>query len=952
LSGLGGEDGDGLGALHDRLLVHFGNLRDLRRGNGAPVFALEHGLAPAEVAILRSEVASAIARGDLCRDAWLPLVVYATELGYDFSGDEYWQTFEGRTPGWAERADRAYLRLRFREFTDLFGGARPAGPWAKNFSIICWPITHAVLPADLQRHLARLLFDYRRALTSNLLADPEELGRHLAARSFDTSARFRHFAQNVSLLGRVAASLLLGENTRSPLLLNSTLDRIVEDLSRERAARRWLHGARAAVARLETRGFLPSAMTNGEGATDRAVLAPLTDPRLSIQQDADDWVAFMEIPDLSALGGRFPEVGEELADRRVVLAGVSGAPVARGRLLYPGQRFRLRDWPAATEPVITVEGGEAATNSILAEQSVLSPGPWLFRVRAPGYAAEVRSKRVRPGGEYVLLSEDPLPADLPTWICAVPIATGRVHALEVRAPSVIKGEHVACLRRLGVGTQADLEVRPAGLFPASWDGQGQAEWLAGEDAVLAVTSTRSVTKLIWVLDEVPVVVPWPEGESRIFIEIEGLSIGRHQVLVSVFDPDDSLVAEEAMVLDVRPHRPRPEGGTGRHGLVIVPTPVAPTLNELWDGDAVLEVRGPAGVDARIELHLRDRSGSKAAFVETTVRLPVDAQDWAGLFERILRRDEGVQKAYDEVETCEIRVSHEDLGAVTLRCERPFAPLRWAAGRDARGPLLRLINNTEGSPVEIRLSDFRSPDRTEIVPIDERSDLRFSAGGLAVAAAGSATAAMILPPTVRHLGDFRPAPRLSPVRASLETIKGRIELAGRWGSASRSYDPFGEFGRVQVQRAIAADLAGAVGGHQWSVLERRKAEVDDVSEDVLLGAIGTKTHQRAVGRDVARSAHFLVSEPPEERAESFATTLAANARVTRHRSEDPRFAEFLLRLASAPDSLCEWEPHELSVQIQRVLTAPFLIRAARCLVFAIEARATPGLPATFEGWAWR
>lgn len=153
MSGPGNDGKDGLGALHDRLLVHFGNLRDSRGEIDAPVFALEHGLAPAEVALLRDDVTAAIGGGDVRLDAWLPFVVYATEIGYEFSGDEYWQTFEARTPGWAERGDRSLLRRRFREFKDLFGGAQPAGPWAKNFSIICWPITHAVLPADLQRHL-------------------------------------------------------------------------------------------------------------------------------------------------------------------------------------------------------------------------------------------------------------------------------------------------------------------------------------------------------------------------------------------------------------------------------------------------------------------------------------------------------------------------------------------------------------------------------------------------------------------------------------------------------------------------------------------------------------------------------------------------------------------------------------------------------------------------------
>ena len=938
-----------LGDLHERLYAHFGGLRDSRVAIGAPVFALEHGLAPAEIALLRQEVITVIGEGTIPVEAWLPFVVYATEIGYDFSGDEYWQTFESRTPGWTEVGDRPYLRDRFYEFKELFGGAEPAGPWAKHFSIICWPITHAVLPADLQRHLVRLLFEYRRALTSDLLADPEELGRQLAARSFHTSSRFQHFAQNVGLLGRVAASLLVGENEQSPFLLTSTLKRIVEDLSRERIARLWLRDARTAAARLWTRGFLPTRSSQGHEGRERAALAPLTDPKLSLQNDVDGWAAFMEMPDLSVLGGRFPEVADELGRRRTVLGGVTGAPLARGRLLYPGQRFRLREWPSGSEPLLEVEGGGSSTNAILADQSVLSPGPWLFGVRAPGYATEVRSKRVRPAGEYILLSEDDLQSELPVWASTVAVATERVRGYELHVPPVIDGEAVASLRRVGIAAQTDLEVRPAGLVPASWDGEGQAEWLVGEHAVLAVSSTASVKKSIWVLDDQPVVIPWPDGERRMFIEVEGLSIGRHEVLVSLFGPDDAPVAEEAMILDIRPPRPRLEGGSGREGLVILSTPVSPTLNELWDGEAAVEVRGPPGVEASLELGLRGRSGAQVALVKTGVRLPVDAQDWAGLFERILRPNKSVQKVYDEAETCEIRVSHDDLGAVALRCERPFAVLRWAAARDSQGPFLRLINNTEGDRVDINLYDFSTPDRSESVALDERSQLRFQPGGLAAASAGSASAAMILPPTVRHLGDFQPTPRLLPGRAFLDGISDRINLAGEWGLASRSSDPFGELGRIKVLRLIAADIAGLIGGHQWSALERRTTEKADVSEEVLLTAIGSKPHHRAIARDVSRWTERLVSASPEERAESFATSLAAHARF---HSEDQRFAEFLLRLASAPDSLCGWDPEELSVQVQRVLRAPFLIRAARCLVLAIEARATDGMQATFGGWAWR
>jgi hypothetical protein len=148
-------------------------------------------------------------------------------MGYEYSGDEYWQTFAARTPGWTVIEDREYVRSIFHKFASRFGGARPSGRWADHFSIICWPITHAVLPTDLQQQLVQLIFEYRMALTADLLADPSALGRRLAARSGQYSSRFQYFAQNTDLLGQVAVALLAPENDGSPYLLGSTLERIV-----------------------------------------------------------------------------------------------------------------------------------------------------------------------------------------------------------------------------------------------------------------------------------------------------------------------------------------------------------------------------------------------------------------------------------------------------------------------------------------------------------------------------------------------------------------------------------------------------------------------------------------------------------------------------------------------------------------------------------------------------
>jgi hypothetical protein len=97
---------------------------------------------------------------------------------------------------------------------------------------------------------------------------------------------------------------------------------------------------------------------------------------------------------------------------------------------------------------------------------------------------------------------------------------------------------------------------------------------------------------------------------------------------------------------------------------------------------------------------------------------------------------------------------------------------------------------------------------------------------------------------------------------------------------------------------------------------------------------------------------LSSAPLADRVTSLARALAVHARHDAYRSEDPRFAEFLLRLASAPESLSNWPNSEIESDVERVLDAPMLIRAARLLVLAIEARVTTSVPATFGGWAWQ
>jgi hypothetical protein len=225
--------------LHQRLDTHFRALAEARRQLGAdtPVFALEHGLDTAELDNLRETVRAAVVQGFPIRYRkwWLPFVVYAAESGYGYVGGEYWQTFADETPRWDEVGDRDWIGYQFKKFADEYGGLRPSGAFARHFSIISWPIVHAVLPVYLQRNLAQLLFEFRTALTSDLLNDPEALGVRLASRTGQYTERFRIFSENTALLGSVGSTARRGRRVAVPPAVDPAAPR-GELVPRERVA--------------------------------------------------------------------------------------------------------------------------------------------------------------------------------------------------------------------------------------------------------------------------------------------------------------------------------------------------------------------------------------------------------------------------------------------------------------------------------------------------------------------------------------------------------------------------------------------------------------------------------------------------------------------------------------------------------------------------------------------
>jgi hypothetical protein len=294
-----------------RLEKHFESLARERAGAGLPIFALEHGLTDEELGALSSLLCSRLKSRMPFSPCWLLWVIYATERGYAYAGDEYWPSFEENTPEW-ELHDRDNLKPWFRKFQKAYHGVVPSGPWAEHFSIIAWPITHAILPRYLQRQFARLLYDLRFRLASLRTHNPESIGRLLSANAGHTTTRFQEFLQQETLTGRIVLALLGAEFSKGKEPIYApTLHRIVFDLEKVRSAREWLKETQRVVSdRFKGIGRgtgppaeRPPARTAGRVESDAAYLS--IRPNLVLRNvGGDTWSVLMEVPSFRSVAAR------------------------------------------------------------------------------------------------------------------------------------------------------------------------------------------------------------------------------------------------------------------------------------------------------------------------------------------------------------------------------------------------------------------------------------------------------------------------------------------------------------------------------------------------------------------------------------------------------------------------------------------------------------------------
>lgn len=946
-----------------RLESHFRELHS-HRNNDQPIFGLEHCLNEKEVDNLKIAVRTHIAEHPPSKEHWLAWIVYTSEFGYKYLGDEYWQTFEEETPGWIDNGDRYWIRSRYFDFHEEFGGAKPSGAWAKHFSIICWPITHAILPKDLQRHLARMLYEARNSFSAEILESPAALGELVYNQSWKASSHFQNFARHKQLVGQIAAPLLLeGDFGTDSFIRSETLKRISKDLDSERRSREWIRIARKdARKRMKIKGLMPPWKNLKIPEIDNLQRAKKEIEKLGIEPSLllwpenltkDQWTVWLEIPDLSHLIDRFPETRETLTRSRCVVEGTSGRPLARGRLLYGTQRIKLDKWPCTTEVLLKFEHSNRQLDYLLHTECLLRPGTKrLFRIASDGLAYEMRSLRVRPREHYVLLSTaDPFESEGNFYSLTNILCEG-VHGTVLELPEAISADWEKFLQELGLEQSRKIEVWPAGLGAATWDGEGRAEWPAYEHPCLAIRTDHHVDSVLILMNgdtNNPLELTSVSPGEPIFVELPQLPVGRHVVNISVREkPAEERKPLGNVVIYIRPRSVSPRGPL----LVRVSSP-SPTLQEIWEGKVSISVSGPNGrkVKCRVSLFERDGGIAIPSEILPAISLPVAEDRWRAHFNKHFRDKQNAQKAYDTARSCEIEFLADELGTFTVRCEEDFKPLRWRLKqRDQKYFLWLFDDSGDDKQPAVSLMEFKTPCVENRLPFKNEYEVPDS-GGMYAARTENFEAAIVVPPRLVGLEGLSCKPCVEKRERSMDALVTTVGTAVLWGQARVAGNPLAMFRKRDVMRVLIRDIFRILCGKNWANAEREATEVDPKNSlEDLSNAVSKHPN---IGKILLQEVGTLSGNTCYERVKRLASLVASLVRI----QDLEWFAQFSLMLASNPANAENWAGKHLREGLERIFDETILTKAARFLVIATDrhlctqtdTEITP--EELYAGWRW-
>lgn len=924
----------------ERLERHFESLVRIRAGSEYRIFALEHSLNDGEIEEVSSLLHSCLkARTPLSRH-WLPWVIYASERGYTYEGDEYWGSFEEHMPQW-ETEDRYKLRRCFKKFQEMYDGVVPSGRWANHFTIISWPITHAILPRYLQLQFAKALYDLRYRLVGLGTLAPATIGRLLSANAHHASTRFQEFLQQEELTGRIVLALLdtTPVGGKDPIYPR-TLQRIVKDLEKVRRTREWFGETRRYVrdrfkgigSRQPARGL---SIQRGSSAVPDEVRFSARPSIVLGHRGGGIWSVRLEIPSFHNVATLSTDIRSFLRSTRCRLNGADDIKPA-GWLLARNRKGVLRSWPDSQKPLIQFDQSHGEIDHLLESECRLTPGPvWLFRIAEDGTAREITSCTVRPGYSYIVVTTAELPEPYNGMsVCSVN-CTG-VKSFRLQIPSSVSAEDTAWLNKLCLQVARTIHVWPAGLPGRGWDGEGSSEWLTTEEPCFGFMHDHPVDAYSLCVSNgtQTVVEAGPKGEP-IFVSLSSLPAGEHTLTVkaqrssSLNEVVSTPAAEGFAQLHVREPEPWTPGAVSHTGFIVTLEPHDARLDIFWRNEVKLSVLGPEGRSVALAVSLKDRNGNEilSKHVEN-MELPITPEAWSNRFSQFIENEKNGW-SYLEAATGQLKIKGEELGEFSCLFEHDSVPLRWVLSRDRNDIRIRLIDDTgqEESEPEFLFFSMESPLKAKPYPSGQALSgmIVEPPGGLFYAKLRDYSDIVIVSAIPRNEGlhGLGITPRFFGVRTGSIALGYCLRMFVRWYEG-RSYGPLVKVRRKQIADGYLDCMYETLCGQDWTRAEKDFLKTPNSQHS--LDALQQALEKKSTGfSDILLCEYKKINESLDQ-AEQWYSDLA----VQYHVSTDLKLCDFAFKLATKPHLLSNMSSSEQDGMLNAIRDNPAILRGARFL----------------------
>lgn len=945
---------------------HFSKLASIRKGTSFPVFALEHGLDISELDCIFKELhARSLAQLSLSPH-WLLWVIYATEIGYGYTGDEYWYSFEKSTPGW-DFTQRNLLKKWFTKFQEKYSGVIPSGPWAEHFCIIAWPITHSILPKYLQKQFAKALYDLRYSLISLSSLDPKSIGRLLAENAYYASKRFQEFLQQEELAGRIVLALLDEElEAQNDLIYSLTLKRLISSLEETRNAQQWLRetkrvtsyhfvGAGSGSGKLVRRNGLDVALMPKETTNLRV------QPSLFLQYTGNDaWSVLLEVPSLRGLASAGDDLHEFLSSTRCQINGSTDMKPA-GWLLTGVKTSTLKRWPDASQPLILLETSHPRLTAFLKNECALSCGPvWLFRVGKDGRAREVSAGALRLSCSYIILTQaDTLPPCDEINLKECLVNCEGINAYHFEMPPIFTECASSWLKAFGLSILHTVRIWPAGLPSRGWDGDGRSQWLSTDTPRFGLAHDYPVESYTVSLNnhwETTLTSAAPN--SAVFFQLPSLLPGQYSLTVRA-NPLHSVGSVEILEavkgeieLTVRDPEPWVPGITMHHGLVFISDPCDPDLSMFWQNTAKFSIFGPHKHTVSLSVSLLDAEGKSilSEVIAKNVDLPISYEKWDQLFLKFLK-DKDAAWAYIEASNGVLTIDAGSIGQYQLQFEQTLQPLRWAVRSNKGDVILRLVDET-GHECPIEACSYSMSTPLELQKLESKSIAEgfkvFPPGGLFVAQNRESLDSIIVSTGLSSEGlrGLALVPEFNEVSDKTISIAGALRLGSLWAD-TKIWGSLAKNRQQQIVSQLLDEIYSQLYSPFWMKREKRfvsHPEAMGFQEDLKKSV---SKHNCEFANDLLANYNLMHIENNIGRGKRWFYRFAEKHKIC----DDQTLCELALRLSSQPFKTPSFYGAEFDVLMKDIQTKGWLLRGARLVALLSYAQYPKASTLPLPRWPW-